>query len=55
MRDDGITQMELARRTKQDKTISAACWTLTTSHIGLVEDALERLGRWLVVSVEDAA
>ena len=48
--------MELARRTKQDKTIIRRLLDVDhRRHIGLVEDALEALGRRLVVSVEDAA
>ena len=56
MRDDGITQMELARRTGRDqKDIRRLLDIDHRSHIGLVHDALEKLGRRLVVSVEGAA
>jgi antitoxin HicB len=56
MRDEGVTQVELGRRTGRDqKDIRRLLDLDHRSHIGLVEDALEHLGRRLVVSVETAA
>ena len=56
MRDDGITQVELAKRTGRDQKDVRRLLDLDhRSHIELVEDALEKLGRRLVVSVEAAA
>ena len=56
MRDDGISQMELSCRTGHDqKDIRRLLDVDHRSHIGLAEDALEKIGRRLVVNVEGAA
>lgn len=56
MREEKVTQVELARRTGRDqKDIRRLLDLDHRSHIGLVEDALAKLGRHLIVSVETAA
>jgi antitoxin HicB len=56
MRQEGVTQVELARRIGRDQKDVRRLHDLDhRSHIGLVEDALAQLGRRLVVSVETAA
>jgi len=56
MREEKVTQMELARRTGRDqKDIRRLLDLGHRSHIGLVENALAKLGRHLIVSVETAA
>jgi antitoxin HicB len=56
MRQEGVTQVELARRIGRDQKDVRRLLDLDhRSHIGLVEDALAQLGRRLVVSVETAA
>ena len=56
MKDDGVTQVELARRTKRDQKDVRRLLDLDhRSHIELVEDALAKLGRRLIVSVEKEA
>ena len=56
MRDEGVTQVELSKRTGRDqKDIRRLLDLDHRSHIELVEDALEHLGRRLVVTVERAA
>jgi len=56
MREEGVTQVELARRIDRDQKDVRRLLDLDhRSHIGLVEDALAQLGRRLVVSVETAA
>lgn len=56
MRDEGVTQTELSRRTGRDQKDVRRLLDLDhRSHIGLVENALEHLGRRLVVTVETAA
>lgn len=56
MREEGVTQVALAKRIGRDhKEVRRLLDLDHRSHIGLVEDALEQLGRQLVVSVEKAA
>lgn len=56
MREEGVTQVALAKRIGRDhKEVRRLLDLDHRSHIGLVEDALEQLGRRLVVSVERAA
>lgn len=56
MREEGVTQVALAKRIGRDhKEVRRLLDLDHRSHIGLVEDALEQLGRRLVVSVEKAA
>lgn len=56
MREEAVTQVELSRRTGRDQKDIRRLLNLDhRSHIGLVEDALEKLGRRLVISVERAA
>lgn len=56
MREEGVTQVALAKRIGRDQKEVRRLLDLDhRSHIGQVEDALEQLGRRLVVSVEKAA